>query len=1113
MEALCNIPPNPDISGIGVRAAIYAQNLLCFAPVVAHLWDGNVSADEMRGVKDQSIGMLAIAFAILISCIIEATASVPRVTSFHAAVILDLSWMNNTSTWIWFLLYAHHITKPEKEKEGEHSKERKPIPAVWSAWTDVLLFPLRRLMTGTGKAGPSLPDGTVDAEKGTSDGKGHTHGSAGMDIWQREHEGERSTAVQRVWYLVSQEPVLTLGSIHLSVMGALGLWLWSDRSKFGTDIGDCDPFLTIVGGTVPSSSPGLRVFSLAIYTLLVIPGLNLVLPFLFFLALHITYNTSRLRHPHFWRRLRDPVDLIRRIPRIDFHGIVRRTASALRGIPKSTSALFRRSRGSFRDVESGTLSADVPSEGSLIPLDSPPHNQATQAGNTPTQSSLNHTAFFIVGLVCLAFINIIQLVDIEITLLRNKPYQAGEEDEWGFGQVIALLLLMVPLRDFVTSIEDIREKVKKRKVDKEKIRKAFNDHLQQAVNNDTFDGHDFKGLIEQGADPKVELDDAFRFPTLLQFAAYKGNEVLVQYLIERGVEDTGGGAFHWAARHNQIKTACLLAEGRNTSDRAETVHRAIPLVVELLKHSDSDVCQAAIECLSGLGAEVDLIRPVISLVMELLKDSDLDIRRAAIKCLSGLGEQGMRLHLIQPAIPLVMELLKDSDSAIRQDAIKCLSGLGEQGMCLDLIRPAIPLVVELLKDSDFNVRQAAIGCISGFGEQVDLIELTIPLAVELLKDSDSCVRQAAIECLSGLIAQVDLIRPAIPLVLELLEDSDSYVRRAAIRFLSGLGAQMDLIQPAIPLAMELLKDSDSCVRQATIECLSSLGELGEQAIPLVMELLKDSDFHVRRAAIECLSGLGDQVDLIRPAISLVMELLKYSDSHIRWAAIECLSGLGKQVDLIRPAIPLVMELLNDSDSDVRRAVIKCLSGLEEQGMLDLIRPAIPFVVELLKDSDSYICQAAIECLSGLREQVDLIQPAIPLVVELLKNKDFHVCQAAIQFLSGLGAQADLIRPLIPLVMELLKDPDFYVRRAAIECLSGLRSQVDLIQPAIPLVVELLEDSHSDIRRAAIECLSGPREHGMCCLVHLKSYSMLRPPHSGLDPASDSLSREIAEGFR
>jgi hypothetical protein len=60
------IPANHDISGIGVRVAIYTQPLLCFAPVVAQLWDGKVAEDEMDGIEDKSIGMLAVAFAVLI---------------------------------------------------------------------------------------------------------------------------------------------------------------------------------------------------------------------------------------------------------------------------------------------------------------------------------------------------------------------------------------------------------------------------------------------------------------------------------------------------------------------------------------------------------------------------------------------------------------------------------------------------------------------------------------------------------------------------------------------------------------------------------------------------------------------------------------------------------------------------------------------------------------------------------------------------------------------------------------------------------------------------------------------------------------------------------------
>ncbi|KIK61328.1 hypothetical protein GYMLUDRAFT_166644, partial [Collybiopsis luxurians FD-317 M1] len=133
MTTNCNltpscIPPNPDISGIGVRTAIYTQNLLCFLPVVLNLWDGQVTAEEMKGIKDQSIGMLAIAFAILISTIVEAQTKTAitgqSIDKFHAAIILDLSWMNNTSTWIWFLLHAHHRTKTNLNC----------IAPTWKAW-------------------------------------------------------------------------------------------------------------------------------------------------------------------------------------------------------------------------------------------------------------------------------------------------------------------------------------------------------------------------------------------------------------------------------------------------------------------------------------------------------------------------------------------------------------------------------------------------------------------------------------------------------------------------------------------------------------------------------------------------------------------------------------------------------------------------------------------------------------------------------------------------------------------------------------------------------------------------------------------------------------------
>ncbi|KAJ7657545.1 hypothetical protein B0H17DRAFT_1262881, partial [Mycena rosella] len=116
--ANCTIPSNPDVSGIGVRAAIYAQNLACFLPVIVHLWDRKISRDELKGIKDQSIGMLAVAFAILVTTVILAKGAGgdQTITNYHTAVVLNLSWMNNTSTWIWFILFVHNRSKPDDDR-------------------------------------------------------------------------------------------------------------------------------------------------------------------------------------------------------------------------------------------------------------------------------------------------------------------------------------------------------------------------------------------------------------------------------------------------------------------------------------------------------------------------------------------------------------------------------------------------------------------------------------------------------------------------------------------------------------------------------------------------------------------------------------------------------------------------------------------------------------------------------------------------------------------------------------------------------------------------------------------------------------------------------------
>jgi hypothetical protein len=441
------IPSNPDVSGIGVRAAIYAQNLTCFLPVIVHLWDRKISRDELKGIKDQSISMLAVAFAILLTTIILAkdAGGDQTITSYHAAVVLDLSWMNNTSTWIWFILYVHHRSKHDSQPTG----------ANWTEWRDALLEPLWESLGQNAGAGDSTGTGIWGITQ---------------HIW---------CIAQCIWHFISEQPVLTLGSIHLSLMATVGIWLWSDPSKFGQPLNpSCDPTLTVIGVAAQFASKPLRIASLTMYFLVLIPGLNLIPPFVFFLTLHISYNWCSGQHQSYWTWWDKAVEQ-------------------------------RRPRSSPGDSHN-QMDVTVAYSPSISAVSQP---------RTP------HTAFLIVGLVLLVAINILFIVDIELTLHRNKGNQNGDEAAWGFGQVLALLLLIIPLRDAWRALQDIREKLKG-------IQEQFEELLLHECQAMPV-VEELRRLIQKGANPNLWSAD-IRFGNALQLVAYYGKVEVVNALLQAG---------------------------------------------------------------------------------------------------------------------------------------------------------------------------------------------------------------------------------------------------------------------------------------------------------------------------------------------------------------------------------------------------------------------------------------------------------------------------------------------------------------------------------------------------------------------------------------------------
>jgi hypothetical protein len=151
----CILPANPDISGIGVRVAIYIQNFLSFIPAFWALQDGKVTRKELRIVEKQATTILVTAFAILISAIVQAGTF--NLSSLHTSIVLNLSWMNNTNVFIYFLLYIHHMSDPKRRD--------KQVQPRWSTWAQHVYGLLIRPHSTTKLGDEEQDTGTISGEK------------------------------------------------------------------------------------------------------------------------------------------------------------------------------------------------------------------------------------------------------------------------------------------------------------------------------------------------------------------------------------------------------------------------------------------------------------------------------------------------------------------------------------------------------------------------------------------------------------------------------------------------------------------------------------------------------------------------------------------------------------------------------------------------------------------------------------------------------------------------------------------------------------------------------------------------------------------------------------
>ncbi|KAJ6573159.1 ankyrin repeat-containing domain protein [Mycena vulgaris] len=412
----CSIPPDPDISGIGVRAAIYTQNLLSFVPAIWALWDGEVSAYELESVETQSTTILITAFAILISAMVEARTV--GLSNFHANIVLSLSWMNNTNTFIYFLLYVQHKSQPE---EGR-------VAMDLASWIKHLW----------GKLSASPRNGPADRKDQTQGGPPGAGAVVGrIKKPNGPNHGVRQKSPMRDFF---RKIVLVLGSLHLSLMAALGIWLWSNPALFGTaKTCPVDRIYTmILGHPVLFRSTRLQAWSIGIYSLFLAPGLNLLLPMGLFLVLFLGYQE--------WRRY---------------------SVNHLDPSPSHTAPL--RPDGPHSWIQPGL--------------------------------------------------------------------QASDESDWTFGQILALLLLVLPLRDLVETISERRETKRKAELERrENERKDQHTETLRTAIRDLATSEAMLELIERGADGNTTVEEGSAYGTVLQTACSRPDEELVARLLNHGAD-------------------------------------------------------------------------------------------------------------------------------------------------------------------------------------------------------------------------------------------------------------------------------------------------------------------------------------------------------------------------------------------------------------------------------------------------------------------------------------------------------------------------------------------------------------------------------------------------
>ena len=509
------ITANPDISGVGVRIAIYIQAVLTLVHAIVAGYDGKIDDFEVKSLVTVFLGILLPGCALLFSAIVQAKTF--GLSAYHAMIVLLLSWINNTSalTFFAYIVGERLYGRPyQLFKESQKLNQgQSMITKLDSEWDEAdtlgrlrilkevqdILDKLNLDRSGTKSTSLTRELWELEIQKWFlwREMKIMTMVSNQVDDleflarWKEEWEENETKlgsilAEMRFGELIAKQRIpeiftelrlkmrfvpnrsrsrspsvakksiwlmAALASAHLILLSAFGLWFWSTLPNFGINE-ECIPSIRFVFFTksIPITSKVLRSRSKSIYIFSSLPVINIFIWLVIFLWTLVAFSIVLLA----LFVLALPVVVVLRIIWV----LIRSTGSSLErsdSHPMSFLAFMPRFFFTLAAITAIT----------------------TQA----------------------LFISL-----TELTIAHNRHLLQSKEGDWTFGQTLALTLTLIPLLEVVKFLLEKRPRTPKES-GKDRESKKDEESMEGRESMEGKEGKE-RNEIKEGREEEIIADDS-----------------------------------------------------------------------------------------------------------------------------------------------------------------------------------------------------------------------------------------------------------------------------------------------------------------------------------------------------------------------------------------------------------------------------------------------------------------------------------------------------------------------------------------------------------------------------------------------------------------------------